>query len=119
MFPSVLFQYFLPAFISPYRHLYSNFTDDISLEKLSKIACLSSFHFQRSFKDAYEKSPLQFITHLRLKKAYRLLKQTNRPINDIVIKCRFENSSSFIRLFKKKFQITPIDYRKKFPEQSL
>ncbi len=98
------------------NHIKKNYTGAISLLQLSKIACLSPFHLQRSFKAAYDQSPLQFVTQLRLKKACRLLRQTNLLVNDIVIKCGFENPSSFIRLFKNKFQHTPLDYRKKFPE---
>ena len=97
-------------------YLKKNYTETVSLQKLSKIACLSPYHFQRSFKAVYEQSPAQFVIQLRLKTACRLLQQTNRPINDIVIKCGFENSSSFIRLFKNKFQLTPVGYRKKFLE---
>jgi AraC-like DNA-binding protein len=98
-------------------YLKKNYTEKISLHELSKIACISPFHFQRSFKAAYDQSPLQFATHLRLKKACRMLKVTRLPVNDIVIKCGFENPSSFIRLFKNKFQETPIDYREKFREK--
>jgi AraC-like DNA-binding protein len=98
-------------------YLKKNFTEKISLHELSKIACISPFHFQRSFKAAYDQSPGQFATHLRLKKACRMLKQTRLPVNDIVIKCGFENPSSFNRLFKNKFQETPIDYRENFREK--
>ena len=101
------------------NYIKKNYTEAVSLEKLSTIACLSSFHFQRSFKAVYEKSPLEFITHLRLKKACMLLRQTSRPVNDIVIKCGFENPGSFTRLFKNKFQQTPVDYRKKFQTQAV
>jgi AraC-like DNA-binding protein len=92
-------------------HIKKNYSEPLTLQSLSEIACLSPFHFQRSFKSAYEKSPLQFITQLRLKKACRLLRQTRQPVNDIVIKCGFENSSSFIRLFRNQYGKTPLEYR--------
>jgi AraC-like DNA-binding protein len=88
-----------------------NYADRINLSQLSKIALLSPFHFQRSFKSLYELSPLEFITHLRLKKASRLLKQTKKPITEITVQCGFESTSSFIRLFKKRFSQTPLSYR--------
>jgi AraC-like DNA-binding protein len=94
------------------NYIKKNYTESLNLQKLSQVACLSPFHFQRCFKAAYEKSPLQFVTHLRLKKACMLLRQTSQEINDIVIQCGFENPSSFIRLFKNKFQETPVDYRR-------
>lgn len=92
-------------------YIKKNYSEPITLKQLAKVAYLSPFHFQRSFKAAYEQSPLQFITHLRLKKACQLLKHSNIPIQDIVVKCGFENASSFVRLFKKRFQQTPVAYR--------
>jgi AraC-like DNA-binding protein len=92
-------------------HIKKNYSEPLTLRSLSRIACLSPFHLHRSFKEAYEKSPLQYITQLRLKKACRLLKQTKQPVNEIVIKCGFENSSSFIRLFKNQYDQTPLEYR--------
>jgi AraC-like DNA-binding protein len=89
-----------------------HYTENIDLKKLAIIACLSPFHFQRNFKAVYEKSPLEFITHLRLKKACSLLKKGGLSIDSITIRCGFEDTSSFIRLFKKTFGQTPAGYRR-------
>ena len=84
----------------------------ITLAKLSEIAHISPFHFLRLFKAAYEVTPMQYLTHLRMKKACRLLKTTNRPVGQICDSCGFESQSSFIRLFKKEFGTTPQVFRK-------
>jgi AraC-like DNA-binding protein len=88
-----------------------NYADKITLAQLSRIALLSPFHFQRSFKLMYERSPQEFITHFRLKKACQLLTKTKRPVNEIAVQCGFDSTSSFIRLFRKRFQQTPAVYR--------
>lgn len=88
-----------------------NYADKITLAQLSRIALLSPFHFQRSFKLMYERSPQEFITHFRLKKACQLLTKTKKPVNEIVMQCGFDSTSSFIRLFRKRFQQTPAAYR--------
>ena len=93
-------------------YIKKNYAEKITLTQLAKMAMLSPFHFQRSFKAVYDKSPLEYVTHFRLKKACLLLKKTKKPISDIVIQCGFENTSSFIRLFKKSFRQTPSNYRK-------
>ncbi|HXD76205.1 MAG TPA: helix-hairpin-helix domain-containing protein [Puia sp.] len=89
-----------------------NYTEAVSLDRLAAIACLSTFHFQRNFREVYEQSPLEVITHLRLKKACRLLRGTSLPIGTITIRSGFDDSSSFIRLFKKRFGQTPAAFRK-------
>jgi AraC-like DNA-binding protein len=90
-----------------------HYTEHLSLESLAGIACLSVFHFQRKFKAVYEKSPLEVITQLRLKKACMLVKKTSLPIDSITIRCGLEDTSAFIRLFKRTFGQTPLEFRKR------
>lgn len=94
------------------KYMKENLEEEITLAKLSDIAHISPFHFLRLFKAAYEMTPMQFLTHLRMKKACRLLSTTNRPIGSIGHFCGFESQSSFIRLFKSKFGTTPQVFRK-------
>lgn len=91
------------------RHL----TENLTLTKLSDIANLSTFHFHRLFKAAYGVTPLQQVTHLRLKKASGLLKSTMKKVSEVGCLCGFDNESSFVRLFKKELGTTPLAYRKR------
>lgn len=88
--------------------------DKITITQLAEVALISQYHFIRCFRSAYELTPLQYLTRLRLKKASLLLKQSDATVGNIVTKCGFENESAFIRLFKKEFKMTPIAYRKEF-----
>jgi AraC-like DNA-binding protein len=88
-------------------------TENLSLTKLADVANLSPFHFHRLFKEAYSVTPLQQVTHLRLKKASRLLKSTGKRVSEIGHLCGFDNESSFVRLFKRELGITPLVYRKR------
>lgn len=94
------------------KFMQKNLQEKITLAQLAGISHLSRFHFHRLFKSAYEVTPLQYLTRLRMKKACRLLTKTKRPIPLIVSSCGFEDLSSFIRLFKKEFKKTPLAYRK-------
>ena len=93
------------------EYLYSNYDKNISLEELAENACLSVNHLLRTFKQAFGQTPHQYLTDIRLKKARLMLKSTNCPVNEIVNTIGFENTSSFIRLFKRKMHTTPIAYR--------
>jgi len=88
-----------------------NIAGKISLIEMSEASHLSPYHFSRCFKKVYEKTPLEYLTHLRLKTACKLLTDTQLPVNNICTKCGFENESSFGRLFKKNFQVTPVEFR--------
>jgi AraC family transcriptional regulator len=93
------------------EYLYSNYHRNISLEELAENACLSVNHLLRTFKQAFNQTPHQYLTDIRLRKARLMLKRTDYPVNEIVNTIGFENTSSFIRLFKKKMNTTPIAYR--------
>ncbi|WGQ09311.1 AraC family transcriptional regulator [Pedobacter gandavensis] len=92
-------------------YIISNYNKNICLEEIARIACLSVNHFLRTFKQAYHQSPHQFLTSIRLRQAKYFLKHTDYPVNEIVDIVGFECPSSFIRLFRNSFHITPGQYR--------
>jgi len=92
--------------------------EKITIAMLADLAHLSQYHFLRCFRSAYELTPLQYLTRLRLKKASLLLKKSDATVGSIVPRCGFEDESAFIRLFKKEFRMTPIAYRKEFGKKS-
>lgn len=94
------------------KSMKENLKSGVTLSQLAETANLSPFHFHRLFKGAYEVTPLQYFTRLRLKEVCRLLTKTNKPISFIATTCGFEDQSAFTRLFKKEFNQTPLAYRK-------
>jgi len=94
------------------EYISSNYNQNITLENIADHACLSVNHLLRTFKEAYEISPYQFLMQLRLNRAKNLLQTTSYSLNEIVGLVGFECSSSFIRLFKNTFNITPLKYKK-------
>ncbi|WP_316841154.1 AraC family transcriptional regulator [Pedobacter gandavensis] len=92
-------------------YIISNYNKNIGLEEIARIACLSVNHFLRTFKQAYHQSPHQFLTSIRLRQAKYFLRNTDYPVNEIVDIVGFECPSSFIRLFRNSFHITPGQYR--------
>jgi AraC-like DNA-binding protein len=94
------------------KYMRENLDEKVTLANLSDIAHISAFHFLRLFKAAYEVTPIQYLTRLRMKKARHLLKKTNHPVGLISASCGFDSQSSFIRLFKKEFRMTPLVFRR-------
>lgn len=94
------------------KFMRENLKSGVTLAQLADKANLSPFHFHRLFKSAYELTPLQYFTRLRMKEVCELLTKTKKPISLVATACGFEDQSSFIRLFKKEFKQTPLAYRK-------
>ncbi len=92
-------------------YMISNYNQDIQLEDICKYACLSETHFYRTFKQTFHCSPHQYLMQLRLSQAKYMLKNTTYEVREIVNLIGFDCVSSFIRLFKDRFGVTPGNYR--------
>jgi AraC family transcriptional regulator len=53
-------------------YIHDNFKERIIIEDLAAIACLSKYHFLRSFKDFYKCTPYQYVLKLKLNEARKL-----------------------------------------------
>ena len=94
------------------EYLNSNSDKDVKLEDLAKYCCLSISHLLRTFKEAYGKTPYQYLIQLRLDRAKLLLRTTDYSASEITRLVGFENLSSFVRLFKNCIGMTPSRYKK-------
>lgn len=94
------------------EYISSNYNRQITLEDVASQACLSVNHLLRTFKEAYHQSPYQFLMQLRLSRAKNLLQTTTYPLHEIVNLVGFECTSSFIRLFKSAYHVTPLKFKK-------
>ncbi|TKC06661.1 helix-turn-helix transcriptional regulator [Pedobacter polaris] len=92
--------------------IYCNYNQQIGLKEIAENSFLSVNHLLRTFKQAFEETPHQFLTKIRLKRANYLIKNTAFPINEIVPAVGFECASSFIRLYRSYFNCTPAKFRK-------
>ncbi len=94
--------------------IYNNLDKDLSIEKLSKVASFSKFHFHRQFSGYMGISVYKYIQLLRLKRAsYQLVYNKSAKVIDIALDSGFENHESFSRAFKKNFKQTPTQFRNK------
>ncbi|HOC33492.1 MAG TPA: AraC family transcriptional regulator [Ruminococcus flavefaciens] len=79
---------------------------------LARMCGMSYPNFAKRFSERYGRSCKEHITHVRVSKAQRLLKNTALDISDIAAECGFFDSSHFIRTYKKKLGKTPNRDRK-------
>ncbi|MFI5128556.1 MAG: helix-turn-helix domain-containing protein [Chitinophagales bacterium] len=93
-----------------------NFSNRIRLHDMASEACFSKFHFLRLFKLMYGKTPHQFLTEVRIKKAKQLL-QTGLPVSEVCFLTGFESISSFKGLFKRYTCLTPASYQKQLKDK--
>lgn len=90
----------------------------INLEELARISNFSKYHFSRIFTSIVGLTPIAFVNQKRLQKAVYFLLETNKTILEISSLCGFESISNFNAVFKRHFNKTPSEVRKKFRENS-
>lgn len=85
---------------------------DLSLEQLSKIACMGTTKLKQTFKLANGCTITQFIQHRRVEQAKYLLAHTDGSIAQIARNVGYTNPSRFAELFRKSTGILPGEYRR-------
>ena len=90
-----------------------NFAQDLSLAELAREAGISRFHFIKLFRKKCGITPHQYLIKLRMENAAKLLQSGNLRINEIAIRCGYQNAAHFSTAFQKYFAQTPVTYRRK------
>jgi AraC family transcriptional regulator len=85
--------------------------EPISLHDMSRVAYLSTFHFNRVFHQITGLPPAKFISAMRLEEAKRLLLNTNQSITDICFEVGYNSLSTFTRRFNQRVGLGPREFR--------
>jgi AraC-like DNA-binding protein len=94
--------------------LNNNFNETITLGDAAKIAGMAEVSLSRFFKLRTGKTFIDTLNEVRLGHATRMLIDTTNSINEVAYKCGFNNMSNFNRIFKKKKDSTPKEFRQTY-----
>ena len=91
-----------------YRHIDTN----INLDELAEKFSINKFYMHKIFKEIFGRNIYETIKSIRLQKASTLL-LTNRysTISEIALTCGYSSQTSFTRVFKERFSMTPKQWR--------
>src|SRR5450432_2120238 len=95
-------------------YLNNNFNETITLGDAAKIAGMAQVSLSRFFKLRTGKTFIDTLNEVRLGHATRMLIDTTNSINEVAYKCGFNNMSNFNRIFKKKKDSTPKEFRQTY-----
>lgn len=96
------------------KYVENHYMDKITIEDIADEVGLSQSHFMKYFKNTMGTSFIEYLNEYRLTMASRLLVSSDSSILDIAAEVGYENLSYFNRTFKKRFEMTPREYRKKY-----
>lgn len=94
------------------NYIKKNYSEDIFLDLLSDKLNISKTYLSSYFKEKTGINCIDYLNSYRIKKASKLLEETNAKVKDIAIKVGIPNMRTFNRLFKKYAGKAPNEYRK-------
>lgn len=98
------------------KYVENNYANAITIEEMAELCNFSQSHFMKFFKSNMDVSFIEYLNNYRLTIASRLLISSSSSILAIALESGFDNLSYFNRLFKKKFDMTPSNFRKMYQD---
>jgi len=92
-------------------YILHHFKNNLTLEQLAGIACMSPSHFHRLFKSYTGESVYAYIKKIRLEYAALCLLRSSEPPGNIAFSSGYSNVSAFSKAFKQYYGISPQDFR--------
>ena len=68
--------------------------------------------FIRYWGEYFPESPAEYVQNLKLSEAARQLRETSHPVGEITALVNFSDSAYLSKLFRRRFGMTPLQYRK-------
>ncbi len=90
----------------------SHYADELTLTDIAKSGNLNHATLTRLMKQQTGCTVMEYLTNYRVSLAKKLLAFTEIPIKDISYRCGFKTVQHFSRVFKKKTDKTPADFRR-------
>jgi AraC family transcriptional regulator len=93
------------------RYLEERADEPVELTDLAAVACMSKYHFLRTFRRIVGVTPHQFLLDLRMRRAAIRLRTTSTPISTIAFDTGFGDLSAFNGRFRRVFGMSPGRFR--------
>ncbi|RKL66918.1 hypothetical protein CR203_13900 [Salipaludibacillus neizhouensis] len=96
------------------RYVVENMHKKIRMEEASTFLYMNSSYFSRLFRKETGMTFTEYVTKTKIEKSTIYLIETELTVEEISHKLGYENTSYYIKLFKKYFSIPPMEYRKNY-----
>ncbi len=104
-------QAWLGRFVRVTDYISDHLEEDLDLERLAAVACLSPYHFHRCWHAFTGESLAQMVTRLRLHYAANALIKDDRPVEAVARQAGYGSAAAFTRAFSRAFGRSPAAYR--------
>ena len=95
------------------QYIGEHFQEPLTLEGLARELHVNKYYLSHTFSRKLQMSFREYLNHIRLDYAKRLMRVTGRPLTEIWAEAGFESQRSFNRVFRDMEGMTPLAWRKK------
>lgn len=92
-------------------YLEKHLNEEITVGDMAEAMGYSESHFRALFRKVSDISPVQFLQHLRIETAQRLIRERRLTLTEIAFEVGFNSSQYFSNVFKKQVGLSPREYR--------
>jgi AraC-like DNA-binding protein len=104
-------------YIEIIRYMSGHLAERLSREQLAAILPVHPNYLDRIFQKQFNKTPMQMLREMRLKKAKHLLESTDMPLSSIAVLCGMNDASYLSKTFLKMYGVAPGEHRNKQQER--
>jgi transcriptional regulator GlxA family with amidase domain len=101
------------------QHIEDNLAGPLSCHDLAAAARLSTGHFCRAFKTSMGEPPHAYVIRQRIRRAQRLMLQTDDALSEIACICGLTDQAHLTRLFRRMVGTTPKVWRNRWKPLNL
>lgn len=94
-----------------------NYNRTVRISELAGACHMSESHFRRVFEKSTGQTPLEYLNHMRIRKACSLLYKTENSVEEISHQVGFSAVSTFNRNFRRLMGTSPFRWRKQAEER--
>lgn len=95
------------------HYIDTHYQEDLSLSNLSKIFYLQPGTISKNFRQIWGKNINRYINSVRITNAVHILDKSDISITELAEMVGYENVNTFLRQFKEKMDVSPLQYRKR------
>lgn len=92
-------------------YIEEHYGEEFDISQAAGMCFYSQSHFMKYFKQYTGQPFVSYLNDYRLSRAGGFLRTTGDTVTEIAVRCGFDNLSYFNRLFRRKYGMTPKEYR--------
>lgn len=95
-------------------HMQQHYRETLTRQGVAAAFGVTPSHLSRVFRTQGSMKLWDYVTLVRIDRAKLLLTQYRLPVKQVAAQCGFEDASYFCRVFRKRCQLTPEQYRERY-----